>query len=203
MIYTTLNRIRGCGPCQDGWEKLLTGLGKTHADDEPLDFLQILAINGVSDAIWAMRVEPQHERVWRLFAVRCAREVQHLMTDLRSIAALDVAERYANGEASAEDLTAAWVAAREADWEASEAAMAAAWVADAAWEASRTAARAASEASASAAWVADAAWEASHTAAGAAAWAAGAEDWAAARAAAGVAARQTEILRELLEECDK
>ena len=47
----------------------------------------------------------------RLFAVRCARRVQHLMTDPRSIAALDVAERYTKGEATDEELEVAWDAA--------------------------------------------------------------------------------------------
>ena len=58
----------------------------------------------------------------RLFAVRCARRVQHLMTDPRSIAALDVAERHARGEAS----DAAWAAAGAA----ARAAAAAAWDAE-------------------------------------------------------------------------
>ena len=43
----------------------------------------------------------------RLFAVRYARRVQHLMTDPRSIAALDVAERHAKGKATDEELAAA------------------------------------------------------------------------------------------------
>ena len=42
-----------------------------------------------------------------LFAVRCARRVQYLMTDPRSVAALDVAERYANGQATYEELRTA------------------------------------------------------------------------------------------------
>lgn len=59
----------------------------------------------------------------RLLAVRFAREVQHLMTDQRSINALDVAERFANGEATEEELDAAWASA----WATSAAAGAAAW----------------------------------------------------------------------------
>ena len=46
----------------------------------------------------------------RLFAVRCARRVQHLMTDPRSVAALDIAERHALGQAT----DAAWAATRAA-----------------------------------------------------------------------------------------
>lgn len=122
MITTTLNRIRAHSPCREGWEKLLAGLGKTKADDEPLTFARIVEINGLYDALWCCRAEPQHAKEWRLFAVWCARQVQHLMTDPRSIAAIDVAERYANGLASDEELAAAWDAAWDAAWAAPDAA---------------------------------------------------------------------------------
>ena len=166
MITTTLNRIRAYGPCREGWEKLLKGLGKTAADDEPLPFSRIVEINGLDDALWCCRAEPQHAREWRLFAVWSARQVQHLMKDERSIAALDVAERHANGQATDEELAAAWAAA----WAAAEAAGAAAWAAGAAaWAAAGAAARAAEAAAWAAAWAAARAAEA---AAWAAAWAA-------------------------------
>lgn len=129
MITTTLNRIRAHGPCVFGWETLLAGLGKTAADDEPLPFSRIIEINGLDDALWCCRAEPQYAREWRLFAVWCARQVQHLMKDPRSIKALDVAERYARGEASDMELqearAAAWAAwaawaaaAKESAWAA-------------------------------------------------------------------------------------
>ena len=151
MLTTTLNRIRAQGPCREGWEKLLKGLGKTAADDEPLAFSKIAEINGLDDALWCCRAEPQEWRTWRLFAVWCGRQVQHLMTDPRSTAALDVAERHANGNATDEELAAAraaaWAVARDAAWAA---ARAAAWAAarDAAWAAARTAAWAAAWAAA-------------------------------------------------------
>ena len=86
------------------------------------------------------------DRELRKFAVRCARQVQHLMTDPRSVAALDVAERHAEGLATDEELNAAWAAA----WAAWAAALAA-W--DAARDAARAAARAAAwDAARSAAW---------------------------------------------------
>ena len=101
---------------------------------------------------------PAHDRLWvvcrkglisdkilRLFAVWCARQVEHLMTDKRSIRALDVAEAYANGVASA----AARDAARDAASAASEAARAAQRAA-----ASDAASDAASAAAWSAAWAA-------------------------------------------------
>lgn len=47
MITTTLNHIRSHHPCEEGWGNLLTGLGKTAGDDEPLPFSRIVAINGL------------------------------------------------------------------------------------------------------------------------------------------------------------
>ena len=118
MSTTTLNAIREHGPCADGWRKLLTHLGKTAADDEPLSLLTILDSNGLDDALWCLRAMPEHNKHWRLYAVWCARQVQHLMTDARSVAALDVAERHAHGTASDQELAAAkaaaWDAARDA-----------------------------------------------------------------------------------------
>ena len=99
-----------------------------------------------AEDVWERRrAEPQHERVWRLFAVRAARRVEHLMTDPRSRSALDVAERHAAGTATDEELAAAgaaaWAAARAATRAAWDAARDAAW--DAAWGAAWDAAGAA------------------------------------------------------------
>ncbi len=152
MITTTLNRIREHSPCQEGWTKLLAGLGKTAADDEPLSFAKILEINGLADALWCCRAEPQYGKEWRLLAVKYARRVEHLSTNPAIKNANDVAERYANGEATDEELDAARVAA----WAAAEAADAAADAADAAAGAAEPAADAA-----------DAAAEAADAAAGA------------------------------------
>jgi hypothetical protein len=152
MLTTTLNAIRAHDPCVEGWGKLLAHLGKTGPDDEPVTLATILDSNGLDDALWALRCVTGHDGAIRHYAVWCARQVQHLMTDPRSLAALDVAERYADGLATDEELSAAW---------------------DAAWAAARTAAW-------TAAWAA--AWAAARTAAWAAAWdAARTAAWAAAR----------------------
>ena len=201
MITTTLNRIRDHGPCADGWQKLLKHLGKTQADDEPLPFATILESNGLDDVLWCCRAEPQHAKEWRLYAVWCARQVQHLMTDQGSRAALDVAERYANGQATEPELAAARDAAGDAAWDAAgDAARVAAG--DAAWDAARDAAGVAARGAAGAA-VWDAAWDAARDAARAAAWGAAgvaARDaaWDAARAAARDA-QSTEFLRVVAE----
>ena len=74
------------------------------------------------------------ERTQRLFAVKCARRALALPlaqpNDPRSVAACDAAERFANDEATSDELAAAWDAAWAA---AMDAARAAAW--DAAWDA--------------------------------------------------------------------
>ena len=142
-MKTTLNQIRAKSPCQNGWTKLLAYLGKTKADDEPISIATILDGNGLDDALWCLQAVKGRDREIRLFSVWCARQVQHLMTDPRSIAALDVSERFANCNATQEELDAAWAAARAAAWAASDAASDAAWAAAwAASDAARAAARA-------------------------------------------------------------
>ena len=156
-MKTTLNKIRENNPCPGGWEKLLKHLGKTKADDEPLSIATILDSNGLNDALWCLRAVEGHDKEIRLFAVWCARQVQHLMKDQRSIDALDVAERYANGEATQDELNAA----RAAAWDAHDdawATRAAAWsaaeeaAARAATNAARAAANAAMAATRAVAW---------------------------------------------------
>lgn len=74
------------------------------------------------------------DRELRLLAVWACRQVQHLMTDPRSIAAVDVAERFANGQATADELAAARAAAWDAAWDAAgAAARAAAWAKQVEW----------------------------------------------------------------------
>ena len=116
-MYTTLNKIKKCRPCLGGWIKLLRHLGKTGPDDEPLSITTVLESNGLDDALWALRVLKWRDREKQLFAVKCARRVQHLVADQRSLNALDTAEAYANGAASLEELTEA----RKEAWEASAA----------------------------------------------------------------------------------
>lgn len=97
--------------------------------------------------IWmATRQGVLDDRTLRLFGCWSVRQVWHLLTDERSRHAVEVAERYASGCTTDEELAAAMDAPWDAAW-------AAAWVAsrEAAWVASRDAAWAASSAAASAA----------------------------------------------------
>jgi hypothetical protein len=129
-------------------------LGKTRADDAPLPYGTILRINGLDDALWCCRAEPQYETEWRLFTVWCVRQVEHLLTDPRSIHAMDTAERYARGTATEEELgvasdavrdvfrDAAGMAARDVAWAVAQTTVRGAVgdvVGDASWEAVRAA----------------------------------------------------------------
>ena len=103
-MYTTLNDIRAFNPCKEGWKTLLKSLGKTKADDEPLSLLQVLSSNGLSDTLWCFGVVDDFEKEKRLLAVAFAREVQHLIKDETLLSALDVAERYAYGLLTEQEL---------------------------------------------------------------------------------------------------
>ena len=152
---TTLNEIRAAKPCKSGWEKLLSGLGKTAADDEPLPLLNVLEINGISDALWCLDV-PSLERLSRHFKAWCAEQVLHLFeadqpNDMR---VRDQIAMLRNNKATPEMRDAASAAARAAQWDAVSAAASAA-ARDAASAAASAAARAAAWDAAS-----DAAWDA-------------------------------------------
>lgn len=90
------------------------------------------------DRIWAAtRQGILDHKTLRLFACKCVRELWHLLADERSRRAVEVAERHAVGEATDEELAAAWKAARDA-----ATVTAAAWAAAAAaWDAAHAAAR--------------------------------------------------------------
>jgi hypothetical protein len=131
----TIDDIRKLNPCYDPARYLPEDWIGT-----ALDVLRVTACP-VEDRFWVVFHEGWiDDRALRLFAVWCARQAMALIgnPDPRSITACDVAERFANGEATSEELAAARVAAGEAAWVA-------AWVA--AGEAAREAAR-------EAAWVA-------------------------------------------------
>ena len=135
LRYFSYADIKAWGPCYDPIKHIPADWRGTAVDVLKLEKV------GTEDRLWVvLRSEIVSERVVRLFAVWCARRVQHLMKDGRSLKALDVAERFANGEASKEELSAAraaaWDAARAATRAAArDAARAAAWAT--AWAATR------------------------------------------------------------------
>ncbi len=145
MNTFTIDDIRELEPCYDPGRYLPEGWQGT-----ALDILRVTDCPA-QDKLWVVCHQGWiDDKTLRLFAVWCARRALALIAnpDPRSIAACDVAERYANGEATSEELAAAWdatwaaarAAARDSAWAATwDSALAATWAA--AWTATWTAAR--------------------------------------------------------------
>lgn len=174
----TLKALREADACIDGYNKVVRAIqGKPFTDDdgyrdsyihfrhnEPIRLMSILESNGFDDALWALCCVQGADSDLRLFAVWCARQVEHLMFDQQSNDALAIAERHANGQATYGELESARCAARSVAWGKDNAA---AWCAvgaayekaadavfSAAWEAAKAATWAAEGATArGAAWV--------------------------------------------------
>ena len=139
-FFVTLKSLREAGACYEGYNKvvrMLQGIDFTdvcmakgkyinYSHSDEISLIDICNNNGLDDALWALRCVPDVDRDARMFAVWCARQVEHLMEDQRSKDALDVAERCANGQATEEELYKAWNAALAAVDVGSEEARAAA-----------------------------------------------------------------------------
>jgi hypothetical protein len=90
-----------------------------HAELIPLT--TVLEHAGIDNAIWALRCVDNANREIRLFSIQCARQVEHLMNDPRSVYALEIAADFAEGAATLEELRSAHFEAWEA-WEEAKAA---------------------------------------------------------------------------------
>ncbi len=156
MICITLSGIKKHGPCSDEFKRLINRIGMSEEEDnQHISMETIIDSNGIDEAIWCLCAVSGHDKEIRLFAVWCARQVQHLMTDKRSVDAIDVSEQYALGAATEDDLRSAWSSACDAAMAATRpcensAAWAAVWAAakrdeagGSVWAAARAAVRAA------------------------------------------------------------
>ena len=114
MLTTTFHLLRKHNACKDRYTVLREAL--TRGDDEPITLIEILDSNGLADALWALRAVPdeqaaERDKLARLFACWCVRQIWHQLTDDRSRTAVEVAERYAVGDATRDALNAAAAAA--------------------------------------------------------------------------------------------
>lgn len=108
-MKTTLQKILKNISCESQRKEFLRKLGKKESDNCKIEILEILDLNGFDDALWSLRGVDGYERELRLFAVWCGRRVQENIKDQKSIDAINIAEKFANGEASESDLLQVWV----------------------------------------------------------------------------------------------
>jgi len=106
-IYITLNKIRQHEPLPEMWAKLLSHLGKTEPDDEPLALTMVLDAVGLSEAVWCLRFCDEASREALYYGIWCKRQVQ-------TIAGESV------GQETEEDLHRRWAAAWDAALPAQE-----------------------------------------------------------------------------------
>ena len=136
-----------------GYKNLLRWLNRRNACEEGMVWVRENRFESLADLwdkcsrsdwmLWLLdEVDYQNDKDLRLFACACVRVIWASLIDERSRNAVEVAEHYAIGEATDEELAAAWDAAWAAAWAAAraaagdaagDAARAAAW--DDAWDA--------------------------------------------------------------------
>jgi hypothetical protein len=149
-LYTTGKLARSAGSdlhC-DAFRMVFDSVGgETYGWETPVLLSKVLEVAGLDAALWALRcVPPEQEadrdRIARLFACDAAESVLHIFErqrpdDRRPREAIRIARRFANGQATRQELdaagAAAWAAAGDAAWAAAG---------DAAWAAAGDAARA-------------------------------------------------------------
>jgi len=144
MLTVTFSELRKNGACPSGYRKLAKYKGGIlkFGKRNPFPLLDILDSNGLDDALWSLRAcEPAEERdrIDRLFACDCAEHVlvnfeRVFPSDNRPRHAIEVSRRFASGQATLKELSAAWAASKDAG----SAARTAGAAALAAWSASES-----------------------------------------------------------------
>ena len=157
MPTTSFRLLHDAGACKERYRFLAKTLGgiEKYGRDTPITLLQILNINGLEDALWAVKTCPDSEKFVRLLACDYAEHVLHIFEakypdDDRPRKAIAVSRRYARGEATEAELSAARDAARGTKAAIGAAAGVAAYAAS--WAAAGVAAR-------DAAWHAECTWQ--------------------------------------------
>jgi len=118
-LTTTFRSLREHDACVERYEHLRKALPRgEYGDDTPISLLTILDVNGVEDALWALRACGDGAiPIARELTIRCAEHVEHIGAP--EVAACNrVTRRYLRGQATREELMAAWAAEAAARAEA-------------------------------------------------------------------------------------
>ena len=143
---TTFQKLYDAKACKDRYKHLAKALGgiTKYGRNKPINLLQILKHNGLDDFFWVLNVVSPNE-IFRLMACDFAESVLPIFekqhpNDTRPRDTIATARRFAIGEATSKELSAAWSAAwraaRNAKIAASDAGIAAGYDA---WDAARNA----------------------------------------------------------------
>ena len=136
-MHTTLTLLKKNRACKDRYRHLLKQLGgaKKYGYNTPIQFPDLLEMTGLDDTLWALRAvskeqDAERDLIARLFACDCAEHVLPIFEskypeDKRVCLCIEASRKFAYGQITAQELTAAWEAAREARFAARDAARAA------------------------------------------------------------------------------
>ena len=103
-MFVTLERLEALNIDPLVLARVRGQLGTRAQDESPISLRSILDTHGLEVAVSCLTAVTGKDSELRLFAVACARELQHLMKDARSVSALSVAERFAQGGADLAEL---------------------------------------------------------------------------------------------------
>ena len=142
-MHTTLAKLKAAGACAPRYRHLCKALGgfSAYGRNTPLPYTRILELNGLKDCLWSLaHGDADSLLVCRLAALAFAQRAERYTDDVRVKECNKITHLYLHGEATEEELEAAWEAARDAGWDAARDAARAAWAAvGAAWGAVRDA----------------------------------------------------------------
>ena len=164
MLYTTFRLAKAAVPCDSGYRKAAQAVGsvRRYGRDTLTPVTMVLDFCGVRDALWVMgHCTTEPEEAERLLRIAACDFAEHVLTFYESVHAGDtrvrdcitVAQRYANGKATEEELATA----SDAAWAIFAGGGSRCWVARVA---SSAAARDSTFAATHAAFVAAATWDA-------------------------------------------
>lgn len=111
IATTTLNKL---DVDHDWLVNLMCSLYKIKPDDAPLMISEVLTYVGLEDAISCLRFTNANQKDISYFALWCAKQAQKYTNEARVITAIEVAERFLSGEATASELSEANHAVRAA-----------------------------------------------------------------------------------------
>ena len=144
LLRKALRKARACSDCYKHLAKAMGGV-RRYGPDTPISLVKVLEVNGLYDALWCLRAVPEEQekerdRLSRLLACDYAEGKdgrvlaiyeKKFPDDKRPRTCIEVSRRYAEGQATDEELASARTAAWAAGWDA--------WDTWAAWDTTVTA----------------------------------------------------------------